>query len=425
MLQRVYGTCFNSQKELDIYLNNLEEAKKRDHRKLGPSLELFDIFHEDAGAGLVFYEPKGALIRSLIEDYEKKEHLKRGYQIVTTPHIMQSGLWKTSGHYDYYLDNMYTLKIEDKEYVLKPMNCPGNILIYKSKMRSYKDLPIRYFELGTVYRHEKTGVLHGLLRVRGFTQDDAHIFCLPSQVNDEIKRTIDFVFDTMKVFGFNDVSVELSTRPDKFIGSIEDWVLATSSLEQSLKDKRIQYHICEGEGAFYGPKIDIKLKDALGRLWQCATIQCDFALPKRFDLKYVDSDGQEKQPIMLHRVLLGSVERFIGALTEHYAGDFPLWLAPVQVIIIPIAEKHIGYAQEIGKILAENDIRCEVNSENETLGKKIRSSELTKVPYIFVVGDKELESKTISVRKRKSSKQESAKIDDLARLLREQIINKN
>ena len=250
MLQRVYGTCFNSQKELDIYLNNLEEAKKRDHRKLGPSLELFDIFHEDAGAGLVFYEPKGALIRSLIEDYEKKEHLKRGYQIVTTPHIMQSGLWKTSGHYDYYLDNMYTLKIEDKEYVLKPMNCPGHILIYKSKMRSYKDLPIRYFELGTVYRHEKTGVLHGLLRVRGFTQDDAHIFCLPSQVNDEIKRTIDFVFDTMKVFGFNDVSVELSTRPDKFIGSIEDWVLATSSLEQSLKDKRIQYHICEGEGAF-------------------------------------------------------------------------------------------------------------------------------------------------------------------------------
>lgn len=425
MLQRVYGTCFNSQKELDIYLNNLEEAKKRDHRKLGPSLELFDIFHEDAGAGLVFYEPKGALIRSLIEDYEKKEHLKRGYQIVTTPHIMQSGLWKTSGHYDYYLDNMYTLKIEDKEYVLKPMNCPGHILIYKSKMRSYKDLPIRYFELGTVYRHEKTGVLHGLLRVRGFTQDDAHIFCLPSQVNDEIKRTIDFVFDTMKVFGFNDVSVELSTRPDKFIGSIEDWVLATSSLEQSLKDKRIQYHICEGEGAFYGPKIDIKLKDALGRLWQCATIQCDFALPKRFDLKYVDSDGQEKQPIMLHRVLLGSVERFIGALTEHYAGDFPLWLAPVQVIIIPIAEKHIGYAQEIGKILAENDIRCEVNSENETLCKKIRSSELTKVPYIFVVGDKELESKTISVRKRKSSKQESAKIDDLARLLREQIINKN
>jgi len=425
MLQRIYGTCFESQKELDEYLKNLEEAKLRDHRKLGPSLELFDIYHEEAGAGLVFYHPKGALLRSIIEDYERKEHLKRGYELVTTPHIMQASLWKTSGHLDYYKENMYTLNIEDKEYVLKPMNCPGHILIYKSRMRSYRELPIRLFELGTVYRHEKTGVMHGLLRVRGFTQDDAHIFCLPEQLKTEIKAVIDFVFDTMKVFGFNDVSIELSTRPDKSIGADQDWLPATNALEESLKEKGLKYEICAGEGAFYGPKIDIKLKDALGRLWQCATIQCDFNLPKRFNLVYIDSDGREKQPIMLHRVLLGSVERFIGALTEHYAGDFPLWLAPVQVIIIPIGQKHIGYANEILEKLRKGNIRAQLNAGNETLNKKIRSAETEKIPYIFVIGDKEMADSTVSVRRRKSAKQEVRKLEEAIQELTDRIINKN
>ncbi len=330
MLQRIYGTCFETKKELDEYLKNLEEAKLRDHRKLGPQLELFDIYHEEAGAGLVFYHPKGALLRTIIEDYEKKEHLKRGYQIVITPHIMQAELWKTSGHYDYYKENMYTLKIEDREFVLKPMNCPGHILIYKSKTRSYKDLPIRLFELGTVYRHEKAGVLHGLLRVRGFTQDDAHIFCLPEQLKEEIKSIIDFVFDTMKVFGFQDVSIELSTQPEKYIGTDQDWQSATSALEESLKEKGLPYDVNAREGAFYGPKIDIKLKDALKRKWQCATIQCDFALPKRFGLTYVDDKGQEQQPVILHRVILGSLECFIDAFIEKYKGDLPLWLSPTQ-----------------------------------------------------------------------------------------------
>ncbi|MHB8155737.1 MAG: threonine--tRNA ligase, partial [Candidatus Omnitrophota bacterium] len=367
MLQRIYGTCFETQKELDEYLKNLEEAKLRDHRKLGPSLGFFDIYHEEAGAGLVFYHPKGALLRTIIEDYERKEHLKRGYEIVITPHIMQAGLWKTSGHYDYYKDNMFTLKVDEQEYVLKPMNCPGHILIYKSKTRSYKDLPIRLFELGTVYRREKTGVLHGLLRVRGFTQDDAHIFCLPKQLSDEIKKIIDFVFDTMKVFGFDKVSIELSTRPEKSIGSDEDWQLATEALETALKEKGLAYEVNVGEGAFYGPKIDIKLKDALKRSWQCATIQCDFALPKRFDLAYIDDAGKEQQPIMLHRVLLGSLERFIGALIEHYKGELPLWLAPTQVLLIPIKDTVYAYVQEVKEKLLLSNIRVDIDSGNETL----------------------------------------------------------
>jgi threonyl-tRNA synthetase len=401
MLQRIYGTCFETQKELEEYLKNLEEAKKRDHRKLGPSLGLFDIYHEEAGAGLVFYHPKGALLRTAIENYEKEEHLKRGYEIVITPHIMQSGLWQTSGHYDYYKENMYTFKIEDKEFVLKPMNCPGHILIYKSKTRSYKDLPLRLFELGTVYRHEKAGVLHGLLRVRGFTQDDAHIFCLPEQLKSEIKGVIDFVFETMKAFGFNDVSIELSTRPEKFIGSEEDWLKATAALEDSLKEKGLRYETNVGEGAFYGPKIDIKLKDALNRKWQCATIQCDFALPKRFNLAYVDSDGKEKQPIMLHRVLLGSIERFIGALTEHYAGAFPLWLAPVQAVIIPVKAGLEDYVKAIKEKFSAQGIRFAADERNETLDKRIREAEIGKTPYILVVGAREAQNKSVAVRRRK------------------------
>jgi threonyl-tRNA synthetase len=424
MLRRIYGTAFEKQKQLDEYLDNLEEAKKRDHRKLGPALELFDIYHEQAGAGLVFYHPKGALLRKIIEDYEKEEHLKRGYQIVMTPHIMQAELWKTSGHYDYYKENMYTFKIEEREFVLKPMNCPGHILIYKSKMRSYKDLPLRLFELGTVYRHEKAGVLHGLLRVRGFTQDDAHIFCLPEQLHSEIKGVIEFVFDTMVAFGFTDMAIELSTRPDKYIGDERDWALATDALEGTLKEKGLQYEVNAGEGAFYGPKIDIKLKDALKRSWQCATIQCDFALPKRFNLGYTDSDGKEKQPIMLHRVLLGSIERFVGALTEHYNGEFPVWLAPVQVRIIPIKDTVQNYAQQLKEYLQENLLRTEIDSRNDTLDKKIRNAEMEKVPYILVVGEREARAKSVSVRRKGQGDQGVQKVDDFIAEIKQEISKK-
>ncbi|MDD5513502.1 MAG: threonine--tRNA ligase [Candidatus Omnitrophica bacterium] len=420
MLQRIYGTCFESQSELDEYLNNLEEAKTRDHRKLGPALGLFDIYHETAGAGLVFYHPKGAVLRMLIENYEKEEHFKRGYQMVITPHIMQAGLWQTSGHYGYYRENMYTFKIDEKEFVLKPMNCPGHILIYQSKIRSYKDLPLRLFELGTVYRHEKAGVLHGLLRVRGFTQDDGHIFCLPEQLKPEIKAVIDFVFDTMKTFGFNDVSIEISTRPEKYIGSEEDWQLATQTLEEALKEKGLSYSVNVGEGAFYGPKIDIKLKDALKRQWQCATIQCDFALPKRFDLSYVDSDGKQKQPIMLHRVILGSLERFTGALVEHYKGALPLWLSPLQVLIIPIRDSVIEYAREVQQALQKQNIRVEIDSRNETLDKRIRAGEVDKVPYILVLGDREAKAHTVSVRKRQAGDQGAVALDKFALLVKEE-----
>jgi len=424
MLQRIYGTCFESKKELDEHLKNLEEARLRDHRKLGTALEFFDIYHEQAGAGLVFYHPKGALLRGIIEDYEKKEHLKRGYQIVLTPHIMQSGLWKTSGHYDYYKENMYTFNIEEQEYVLKPMNCPGHILIYKSKTRSYKDLPLRLFELGTVYRHEKAGVLHGLLRVRGFTQDDAHIFCLPEQLRDEIKAIIDFVFDTMKVFGFNDLGIELSTRPEKYIGSEEDWQRATSALEDALKEKGLKYEINAGDGAFYGPKIDIKLKDALKRSWQCATIQCDFALPKRFDLSYIDNAGKEQQPIMLHRVLLGSLERFIGALIEHYNGELPLWLAPTQVLIIPIKDTVSSYANKIKALLIDEDIRVDIDSRNDSLDKRIRNAEVNKVPYCLVLGEREALSESVAVRKKGKGNIGTLAAEEFVRKIKEEIKNR-
>jgi len=412
MLQRIYGTCFETQKELDEYLKNLEEAKLRDHRKLGPSLGFFDIYHEEAGAGLVFYHPKGALLRTIIEDYEKKEHLKRGYELVITPHIMDAGLWKTSGHYDYYRENMYSFVAEEKEFILKPMNCPGHILIYKSKTRSYKDLPIRLFELGTVYRREKAGVLHGLLRVRGFTQDDAHIFCLPEQLSREIKAIIDFVFETMKVFGFKQWEVELSTQPEKYIGSDEDWQKATSALEDALKEKGIAYKINQGDGAFYGPKIDIKLKDALKRTWQCATIQCDFALPKRFNLAYIDDAGKERQPIMLHRVLLGSLERFIGALLEHYRGELPLWLSPTQVLIIPIKETVLDYAQGVKSKLENQGIRVEMDLRNDTLDKKIRNAEINKIPYCLILGDREAKQQQVSVRKKGSGSQGAVALEE-------------
>ncbi len=422
MLQRIYGTCFNTRQELDEYLNSLEEAKLRDHRKLGPQLGLFDIYHEQAGAGLVFYQPKGAVLRTIIEDYEKREHAKRGYQMVITPHIMDVALWKASGHYDYYKENMYFSSDEEgREVVLKPMNCPGHILIYKSKSRSYRDLPIRLFELGTVYRREKAGVLHGLLRVRGFTQDDAHIFCLPDQLGEEIKKIIDFVFETMRVFGFQQWGIELSTRPEKYIGSDEDWQKATSALEEALKEKGLPYEINHGDGAFYGPKIDIKLKDALKRTWQCATIQCDFALPKRFGLTYIDADGKEKQPIMLHRVLLGSLERFIGALIEHYKGELPLWLSPVQVLLIPIKESVLPYAQDVKAELERNQIRVDIDTRNETLDKRIRNAELSKVPYCLVLGEREAKNNQVSVRKKGSGDKGALGRDEFVAGLLDQI----
>ncbi|MDD4907805.1 MAG: threonine--tRNA ligase [Candidatus Omnitrophica bacterium] len=430
MLQRIYGTAFESVKELEEYLKNLEEAKKRDHRKLGPQLGYFDMYQEEAGAGLVFYHPKGALLRKFLEDYEKDEHLKRGYQLVITPNIMQEGLWHTSGHYDYYRQNMYGVSTfaedpsEAQKFILKPMNCPGHILIYKSKSHSYKELPIRYFELGTVYRYEKAGVLHGLLRVRGFTQDDAHIFCLPEQLKTEIKGIIDFVFDTMKVFGFNDVGIELSTRPEKSIGSDEDWQRATDALEESLKEKGLQYEINAGDGAFYGPKIDIKLKDALNRKWQCATIQCDFALPQRFNLAYVDSDGKEKQPIMLHRVLLGSLERFMGALLEQYKGALPVWLSPVQVVVIPVKEQVYEYAARIKERMDKEGLRAQVDDRNETLGKRIREAEVQKSPYILVLGEREAQAGTVAVRKRGEGDKGAMALDEFIDKIKDEITKK-
>jgi threonyl-tRNA synthetase len=447
MLQRIYGTCFETKKDLEDYLKNLEEAKKRDHRKVGPQLGYFDIYHEEAGAGLVFYHPKGAILRKIIEDYEKDEHIKRGYQLVATPHIMQSELWHTSGHYDYYKENMYTFKIPDDksatkrgarlpdgqgsaknsggEFVLKPMNCPGHILIYKSKNRSYKELPIRFFELGTVYRHEKTGVLHGLLRVRGFTQDDAHIFCLREQLKDEIKAIIDFVFDTMKVFGFTEVSIELSTRPAKYIGTDEDWQQATAGLEESLKEKGLSYEINEGEGAFYGPKIDIKLKDALNRKWQCATIQCDFVLPGRFNLTYVDANGKEKQPIMLHRVILGSIERFIGALIEHYAGSLPVWLSPIQVTVIPIKAEFAEFASKVKERLENIGSRVKIDMRSETLDKRIREAELEKIPYVLVIGAREVNQETVAVRKKGTGDLGAMPLESFVKRIQEEINNKS
>lgn len=423
MLQRIYGTVYESDAELKKHLEKLEEAKKRDHRKLGKELGLFTI-EEKVGAGLVIYHPNGALLRTIIEDWERKEHLRRGYEIVMGPHMLKSDIWIESGHYDYYKENMYIFQVEGQEYAIKPMNCPAHMLIYKSKTRSYRDLPIRYFELGSVYRNEKSGVLHGLLRVRGFTQDDAHIFCLKEQAVDEIKSVIDFVADTLKVFGFSEFDVELSTKPDKYIGSDSDWEDATEALENALKAKGLNYKIHEKEGAFYGPKIDIKLKDALGRAWQCATIQCDFALPQRFNLKYVGQDGKEYAPIMLHRVILGSMERFLGALIEHYGGAFPVWLSPVQAVIIPIADEHIDYAQKVAHELRDNDIRVEMNDKNERMQHKIREAEVAKVPYMLIVGGKEAQAGAVAVRERSKGDLGQIKLDEFIEKITKEIKDK-
>jgi threonyl-tRNA synthetase len=398
MLQRIYGTAFFDRKVIEDYLEKLEEAKRRDHRRLGKELDLFSI-SDEAGTGLVIYHPRGAILRFIIEDFEKREHLKRGYQLVIGPQILKLDLWKRSGHFDNYRENMYFTEIDGQQYGIKPMNCLAHMLIYKSRVRSYRDLPLRFFELGTVHRHEKSGVLHGLLRVRQFTQDDAHIICMPEQLHDEIRGVIDFVTYVMGIFGF-DYEVEISTRPEKSIGSDEDWERATSALTGALRAMDIPFTVHEGEGAFYGPKIDIKLKDALDRRWQCATIQCDFTLPERFDLVYVGADGERHRPVMLHRVILGALERFIGVLIEHYGGAFPTWLAPVQAVVLTVTDRQIDYARGVLAEMMDAGLRAEGDFRNEKLGLKIREAQIQKIPYMLIIGDKEVSSHSVTVRLR-------------------------
>src|SRR5690242_10376485 len=403
-LQRIYAAAFFTQKELDEYLHRLEEAKRRDHRKLGPELDLFSI-QEEAGPGLIFWHPKGGLVRNTIETWLRDELLKRGYDLVYTPHIMRRDLWNTSGHTGFYKDNMFgAVEVEKTDYQLKPMNCPGHILIYKSKLRSYRDLPVRLAELGTVYRYERSGVLHGLLRVRGFTQDDAHIFCMPSQIESEVEACIDFAFAVMKNFGFDKFEVELSdwdpAHPENYAGKPEDWHRASAALANTMQKMNIPFKKIQGEAAFYGPKIDVKLIDAIGRPWQLTTVQFDFNLPARFGLEYVAEDGAKHQPLMVHRALLGSVERFFGILIEHYAGAFPLWLAPVQVQICPVSEKVADYARHVAETLSRHNLRVHNDDRNEKLPAKIRDAQLQKIPYMLVVGAKEAEAGTVSVRHR-------------------------
>ncbi len=420
-LFRIYGTVFPTQEDLNRFLYNLQEAKKRDHRILGRSLELFDIYHNEAGAGFVFYPPKGAVLKRLIEDWEVKEHTRRGYKTVITPHIMNKELWETSGHLKYYADYMYPVEKDNQSFILKPMNCPGHILIYKSRIRSWKELPLRLFELGTVYRHEKSGVLHGLFRLRGFTQDDAHIFCGPEHLYDEIEGVLDFVQAAMVKFGFKEFSAELSTRPQEFIGEEKDWDLAEQALEGVLKKKKITFTINEGDGAFYGPKIDIKLKDTLNRSWQCATIQLDYNLPKKFNLTYRDTKGGAERVIMIHRVVLGSLERFIGVLIEHYAGDFPLWLAPIQACVLNVTKDSSDYALKIKDTLKDNSFRAEADIRDETLQKKIREKELEKIPYVVIVGNKEKKSGKISLRKRGGKNLGEMSLKEFMDMLKEEV----
>jgi threonyl-tRNA synthetase len=403
-LQRIYGTAFFSKKEMDEHFARLEEAAKRDHRVLGKQLDLFSI-QEVAGAGLIFWHPKGSMIRKIMEDWMRDECIRRGYDLVFTPHVMRSELWKISGHAGFYAQNMYTpMELDDAEYRLKPMNCPGHILIYKNTPKSYRDLPVRYAELGNVYRYERSGTMHGLLRVRGFTQDDAHIFCTPEQIEDEVVACIDFAQAVLTTFGFSEFKVELSTWDPKdrksYAGSDDKWELAVGSLERALHRKGIPFKTIPGEAAFYGPKIDVKLVDVLGRLWQLSTVQFDFNLPARFELEYVGEDGERHQPVMVHRALFGSVERFFGVLIEHYAGAFPLWLAPVQMGLVPISERHVAYAEKVKKQLEDAGFRVELDARNEKMNAKIRDFTMQKVPYVLVMGDKEAETNAVSVRVR-------------------------
>ncbi len=427
MLQRIYATAFWTKEDLQNYLNFLEEAEKRDHRKLGAKLDLFST-REELGGGLVLWHPNLAIVREEIENYWRTEHRKRGYVIVNTPHIAKSKLWEISGHADHYRENMFFIQKDedsDDQFILKPMNCPFHILIYQANRYSYRSLPLRMAELGTVYRKEKSGALSGLTRVQGFTQDDAHIFCTPEQLVDEINEIIDFVADTMAIFKM-DFEVELSTRPESFVGEIENWNRAEAGLKEAMDRRGLKYDINEGDGAFYGPKIDFKVKDALGRTWQCATIQLDFNLPERFDIKYQDKDGALKTPVMLHRVIFGSMERFHGILIEHYAGAFPLWLAPTQVSVVPISnEKHIEFAEKVYKKLRDNGIRVNLDDRSESMNYKIRESlQDKKVPYVCVIGDREIEADSVAVRKRKVGQVGTMKVDDFVNMILDEIKTK-
>ncbi len=417
MLTRIYGTAFAKKADLKAYLERLEEAERRDHRNLGQQLDLFHI-DEAVGPGLPLWHPKGAMLRKTIEDYWRDKHLASGYELVLTPHIARVGLWETSGHRDFYSENMYSpMDVDTSEYIVKPMNCPLHMQIYRSRPRSYRDLPIRWAELGTVYRYERSGVLHGLLRVRGFTQDDAHIFCTPDQLQDEIKKVIGMVLEVLPAFGFTDYDIYLSTRPEKYVGSLDKWELATTALGEALSACGLDYQVDPGEGVFYGPKIDLKIKDAIGRAWQCTTIQVDFNLPERFDVTYKGVDNQDHQPIMIHRALLGSLERFVGCLIEHYAGAFPLWLAPVQAVIIPIADRHLDYARSVREQLLVAGLRVEVDARSESVNRKIRDNQLQKVPYMLVVGDRESESGSVAVRRRDGTDLGSLPVSDVLEAL--------
>jgi threonyl-tRNA synthetase len=415
-LQRIYGTAFFNKKEQDAYLQRLEEAKKRDHRKLGQELDLFSI-QELAGPGLIFWHPKGGRIRKIIEDWMRDQYLARGYSLVYTPHVMRRDLWKISGHANFYSDNMFKpMELDDAEYQLKPMNCPGHILIYKDKLHSYRDLPVRLGELGTVYRYERSGVMHGLMRVRGFTQDDAHIFCTPEQIEDEVVSCLQFAIDTLSNFGFDDYEAELSTwdggASGKYDGTPEQWQLAENALKRATERLNMKVKVMPDEAAFYGPKIDVKLVDAIGRLWQLSTVQFDFTLPRRFELEYVADDGKKHQPLMVHRALYGSIERFFGILIEHYAGAFPVWLAPVQAVVLPITDRHAEYAQKVVDQLKAAGLRVEMDDRKEKVNLKIREAQLQKVPYMLVVGDREAQEGTVSVRNRKHADQGAQKVEE-------------
>ena len=424
MLQRIYGTAFDSKDNLKQHLKNLEEAKRRDHRRLGKDLDIFS-FQDEIGPGLALWHPNGGLIRHLIETFWKEEHLKRGYQLVNTPHIGQSILWETSGHLGFYKENMYSpMDIEGKEYYIKPMNCPFHMLIYKSKIRSYRDLPMRMAELGTVYRYERSGVLHGLLRVRGFTQDDAHIFCTPEQLKDEMMKCVELARFLIESFGFEHYDIFLATRPEKYVGTSEDWDVAEGTLREALTENNLPFTVDEGGGVFYGPKIDIKLKDALGRHWQGPTIQFDFNLSRRFNITYIGQDGKEHFCYVVHRAMLGSLERFFGCLIEHYAGAFPLWLSPTQVIVLPIADRHLDYAREVEKQLSEKGFRVKVDDRREKTGFKIREAQVQKIPYMLIVGDNEIEEKRVSVRERKEGDLGSMNIFRLVDIMNERLEKK-
>ncbi|MFO7918004.1 MAG: threonine--tRNA ligase [Anaerolineae bacterium] len=400
MLQRIYGTVWHSEEELEAYKERLREIEERDHRRLGQELDLFSI-HQEAGAGLIHWHPKGGRIRTIVEDFWRQRHYEAGYEILYTPHIGRAQLWETSGHLDFYDEGMYSpMDIEDEDYYIKPMNCPFHILVYQTQRRSYRELPLRWAELGTVYRYERSGVLHGLLRVRGFTQDDAHIICTPEQIEDEILRVLRFSLSLWRAFGFEEIEAYLATRPEKAVGEPQRWKQATDSLRRALEVEQLPYELDEGGGAFYGPKIDLKIRDALGREWQMTTIQFDFNEPERFDMVYIGADGEEHRPYMVHRALLGSLERFFGVLIEHYGGAFPVWLAPVQVRLIPIADRHVSYCREVMERLRSAGLRAEVDDSGERMGAKIRNAQLEKIPYMLIVGDREVENETVSVRLR-------------------------